>query len=72
MTEPVRSEVAECDDCNYRDDARGARGRGAQHAKTKGHRVTTTLTTVWPRAAAHPDQTSMPIVDTRWAFAPKR
>ena len=60
MIEPARTERAACHDCAFVDEARGARGRGALHAKATGHQVTTALETTWPRRGAPPGSVSLP------------
>jgi hypothetical protein len=64
MIEPVRVEAAACESCDWRDDARGARGRGAKHARRLGHKVVTTLETTWP-ATAPPGAEPFPELDLR-------
>lgn len=60
MTEPKRHEAAECSDCDWADQARGARGRGAIHHRNTGHHVLTTLETTWPRSIRPPGQEAFP------------
>lgn len=57
---PTTTEAACCQDCAWSDERRGARGRGAQHARRAGHQVETLKRVVYARSGPPAGQQTFP------------